>query len=42
MIYIKNKHRNRLQTQPVLRMKLIKIQLGKEKMCLAKQASPSH
>lgn len=42
MTYIKNKHKNRLHTQPVLRMKLIKIQPDKQKVCLVKQASPSH
>jgi hypothetical protein len=42
MIYIKNKYRNRLSIEPDLRLKLKKIELDIWKLCLAKQAHPSH
>jgi hypothetical protein len=42
IIYIKNKHRNRLSTEPDLRLKLTKIEPDIRKLCLAKQAHPSH
>jgi hypothetical protein len=42
MIYIKNKYRNRLSTEPDLRLKLTKIEPDMRKLCLAEQAHPSH
>jgi hypothetical protein len=42
MIYIKNKYKNRLSTEPDLRLKLTKIEADIRKLCLAKQAHPSH
>jgi hypothetical protein len=41
-IYIKNKYRNRLSIEPDLRLKLTKIEPNIRKLCLAKQAHPSH
>jgi hypothetical protein len=40
--YLKNKYRNRLSTEPDLRLKLTKIEPDIWKLCLAKQAHPSH
>jgi hypothetical protein len=42
MIYKKNKYGNRLSTEPDLRLKLTKIEPDIRKLCLAKQAYPSH
>jgi hypothetical protein len=42
MIYIKNKYRYRLSIEPDLRLKLTKIESDIRKLCLAKQAHPSH
>jgi hypothetical protein len=42
MIYIKNKYKNRLSIEPDLRLELTKIEPDIRKLCLAKQAHPSH
>jgi hypothetical protein len=42
VIYIKNKYRSRLSIEPDLRLKLTKTEPDIQKLCLAKQAHPSH
>jgi hypothetical protein len=42
VIYIKNKYKNRLSIEPDLRLKLTKIEPDIRKLCLVKQAHPSH
>ena len=42
LVYIKNKYRNKLNVEPDLRLKLSQLKPDIKKLCLAKQAQPSH